>query len=132
MAQTDLAHEITTAVRRALAAHRDRLDEAHLVTQSDARLATLAQVRGAPPATTAALLGRYATRLHQELCRGTQPRTTLATVEATLWDLTRAVVVTIGSTEGVSIDAAVSLALVLYARGVAPFCAAPRLRPLSA
>ena len=132
MQQTELSRDITTAVRRALAAHRDRLDEAHLVAQSDTHLATLAQVRGAPAATTAAFLGRYDTRLHQELCRGTQPRTTPATVEAALWDLTRAVVVTIGSTEGVSIDAAVSLALVLYARGVAPFCATPLRRPGSA
>jgi hypothetical protein len=32
---------------------------------------------------------------------------------------------TIGSTEGVSIEAAVGLALVLYKRGVIPFCALP-------
>ncbi len=132
MDQTNLGHGITTAVRHALAARRDRLDPAHLVAHSDALLATLARVRGAPPATTAAFLQRYDTLLHQELCRGMQPRTTPATVEAELWDLTQAVFLTIGLTEGLSIDAAVSLALVLYARGVAPFCATPTLRPRTA
>ena len=129
MDQTDIGRGITTAVRQSVDARRDRLDAAHLVAHSDALRATLARVRGAPPATTTAFLQRYDTLLHQELCRGMQPRATPTTVEAELWDLTRAVFVTIGSTEGVSIDAAVSLALVLYARGVAPFCAMPTLRP---
>jgi hypothetical protein len=127
-----IGHAITTAVRVALAARRDRLDVAHLVVQSDALLATLARGHGAPVATTAALLGRYDTRLHQELCQGTPPRMTPATAEAELWELTRAVFLTIGLTEGVSMDVAVSLALVLYARGVAPFCATPTLRPRTA
>ena len=126
MKPTELSRDITTSIRRAMAAHRDGLDEAHLMAQSDA---TLAQGRGAPVASTAAFLGRYATPLRQELCRGTQPRTTPVTVEATLWDLTRAVFVTIGSTEGLSVDAAVDLALVLHARGVAPFCAVSTPRP---
>jgi hypothetical protein len=66
--------------------------------------------------------------LLQEVCRGTQPRTTAATVADELNDLTRAVILTVGTTEGISIEAAVGLALVLYKRGVARFCAVPTRR----
>ena len=82
--------------------------------------------------TTAAVLGRYHLRLRQELCRGNQPRVTGATVEDELRELTRAVLVTAGAREGVSVEAAVGLALVLYNRGVAPFCALPAPRTSAA
>jgi hypothetical protein len=127
MDQTDLWRDITTSVQRALQARLDRRDPASLMRYSDALLATLPGVSGLPP-TTAGLLRRYHTPLHQELCRGTQPRAMAAPIADELRDLTRAVLVTIGTTEGVSIEAAVGLALVLYTRGVAPFCALPILR----
>ena len=128
MNQTTIWHDITTTVQRALDARLDRLTEAGLVHHSDALLAQLAGLRGAQQLTTRVLLQRYATPLHHELCRGTQPRITAAPVAGELSHLTRAVILTIGITEGISIDAAVGLALVLYKRGVAPFCARPALR----
>ena len=128
MEQTDIGRDITTTVQRALDARLDRLSEAALVHHSDALLAQLAGLRGAQQLTTRVLLQRYATPLHHELCRGTQPRIRAAPVAGELSHLTRAVILTIGITEGISIDAAVGLALVLYKRGVVPFCARPALR----
>ncbi len=127
MDQTDIWRDITTSVQRALQEQLDRLNEAGLVRHSDALLATLPRGGGSPP-TTAGFLGRYHTPLHQEVCRGNQPRATAATVADELHELTRAVLVTVGTREGISIDTAVGLALVLYTRGVAPFCARPTLR----
>ncbi len=126
MDQTDIWRDITTSVQRALQERLDRINEAGLVRHSDALLATLP--RGGSPPTTAGLLRHYHTPLHQEVCRGNQPRATAATVADELRDLTRAVLVTVGAREGISIEAAVGLALVLYKRGVAPFCARPTLR----
>jgi len=131
MDQTEIWRDITTSVQRALHERLDRLDEAGLVQHSDALLATLPSVSGFQP-TTAAFLRRYHTQLHQEVCRGNQPRAMAAPVADELCDLTRAVLLTVGITEGVSIEAAVGLALVLYKRGVAPFCAQPTLRTSTA
>jgi hypothetical protein len=125
MYQTQLWNDITTAVRHALDERLDLLSDARLVQHSDALLATMPSLSGSQPTTTAGLLRRYDTSLHQAVCWDKQPRLTSATVADELRDLTRAVILTLGSTEGVSIDAAVALALVLYARGIAPFCALP-------
>jgi hypothetical protein len=125
MKQTTMQRDITTAVQRALLERRDLHATAGLVRQSDALLATLPSVRGSQQPTTAGFLWRYHTPLHQELCHGTQPHAPATTVEDELQDLTRAVLVTVGTSEALSIDAAVGLALVLYTRGLAPFCAVP-------
>jgi hypothetical protein len=130
MAQTDLWQDITTTVQRALDARLDQRTEAGLVRHSDALLTQLAGLRGSQQLTTRSLLRRYATPLHHELCRGQHPRAAGASVTEELCDLTRAMLVTVGATEGVSIEAAVGLALVLYKRGVVSFCAVPA-RPTS-
>lgn len=129
MNQTELGHDITIAITRALDARRDQLTEARLVQHSDALLARLPSIVGAAPTTTAGLLRRYATPLHQVLCWDDLPSQTSATLADELRDITRAVILTTGPTEGMSIDAAVSLALVMYRRGIARFCA---LRPSAA
>src|SRR4051794_24708224 len=132
MYQTDLLHQITTSVHRAIDVRLDLLDEGSLMQRSDALLAGLPGVTGAQVVTTAALLGRYHASLHKELCQVDQPRAIAATVEDDLRELTRAVLVTVGIREGVSIEAAVGMALVLYKRGVVSFCALPILRPATA
>ncbi len=128
MNQTTIWHDITTTVQRALDARLDQFTEAGLVRHSDALLAQLAGLRGAQQLTTRVLLRRYDTPLHHELCRGQHPRAAGASVRDELCDLTRAVLITVGATEGMSIEAAVGLALVLYTRGVVPFCAMPARR----
>ncbi len=125
MEQTDIGRDITTAVQRALAARLDQLGEAGLVRHSDALLAQRAGLRGSQQLTTRVLLRRYDTPLHQELCRGQHPRAAGARVTDELCELTRAVLGTVGATEGVSIEAAVGRALVLYKRGIGLFCAVP-------
>lgn len=125
MYQTELWHDITISVQRALDEHRDQLSETRLVQDSDALLANMPSVGGFGLTTTAGLLRRYDRPLHQVVCRDRQPRLVSATVADELRNLTRAMILTLGPTEGVSVDAAVALALVLYSRGVAPFCALP-------
>ncbi len=123
MYQTEIRQDITTSVDRAMRARLDLLNEAATMGRSDALLATLPGVGGSRPATTAMLLRRYHTSLHRELCQANQPRVAAAPVEDELRELTRAILVTVGVREGISIEAAVGMALVLHKRGVAPFCA---------
>ncbi|HEY0605635.1 MAG TPA: hypothetical protein VGD58_22115 [Herpetosiphonaceae bacterium] len=125
MNQPTTWQDIATAVHRALGEHLDVISEDSLMQRSDRLLAQMPRHSGSRTISTALFLRRYHTALHQELCQGTQPRTTSATVEDELRDLTRAVMLTIGSTEGVSVEAAVGLALVVYKRGVISFCALP-------
>lgn len=125
MNQTTIWQDIVTSVHRALGEHLDLIPEDGLVQRSDTLLAQIPTVSGSQPISTAMFLRRYHAALHQEMCQGTQPRMAAATVEDELQDLTRAVMVTIGSSEGLSVEAAVGLALVLYKRGVIPFCALP-------
>ena len=125
MYQPDIWRDITTSVRQALEGRLDLLSGASLVHRSDVLLARLPSVSGSQPATTAVFLRRYHTRLQKELCRGDQPRTVTATLEDDLRELTRAMLVTVGVGEGVSVEAAVGMALVLYKHGIVPFCALP-------
>src|SRR5580765_3645300 len=121
MYQTNLWQDITTSVHQAMAVRLDLLSEVSLVQRSDALLARLPGVSGAQSMTTATLFGRYHTRLHKELCRADQPRAVAASIEDDLRELTRAVLVTVGSGEGVSVESAVGMALVLYRRGIVSF-----------
>lgn len=132
MNQTTMWQDIAASVQRALREHLERLPDEALVQRSDALLARLPGVGGAPPTTTAIFLRRYFMPLRQELCAGTQPRTLPGTVEDELRDLTRSVLLTIGIGEGISVEAAVGLALVVYKRGVGAFCALPTLQPRTA
>lgn len=125
MQHTTIRQDIATSVHRALSEQLDLVPEDDLVQRSDTLLSTLPSHSGSQPISTALLLRRYNTALHQEICLGTQPRMLAATVEDELRDLTCAVMLATGSTEGVSVEAAVGLALVLYKRGVIPFCALP-------
>ncbi|HEY0607496.1 MAG TPA: hypothetical protein VGD58_31550 [Herpetosiphonaceae bacterium] len=123
MNQTTTWQDIATSVQRAIGEHLDLIPEDGLVQRSDMLLTRLPRHSGSQPISTALFLRRYHMALHQELCQGVQPRIISATVEDELRDLTRAVMLTIGSSEGVSVEAAVGLALVLYKRGVTRFCA---------
>jgi len=125
MNQPTMWQDIATSVQRALGEHLDLIPEDDLMHRSDMLLAQMPSLSGSQPISTALFLRRYHTALHQEMCQGNQPRLISATVEDELRDLTRAVLLTIGGTEGVSVEAAVGLALVLYKRGVIQFCALP-------
>jgi hypothetical protein len=126
MYQTDISQDITTSIQQALDTRLDLLDEASLVQHSDSLLTKLPSLTGSHrAATTAMFLRRYDTALHKELCRAGQPASMAATVPDAIRDLTRAVLVTVGVGEGVSVEAAVGIALVLYRRGIVPFCAQP-------
>lgn len=131
MYHTQLWNDITVSVQRALDAQLDQLSDAHLVQRSDALLATLPSVGGSSVITTASILRRYDTPLHQAMCLNKQPLLSAAAPADVLHDVARAVILTVGPAEGVSVDVAVTLALVLYTRGIAPFCARPSL-PTSA
>lgn len=123
MHHSEIWQDINTAVHRAI---RDRLFELHdhdLIEQSDRLLASLPVVGGQP--TTALLLRRYHTQLHQELCEGNRPRATFGGLEDELRELTRAVIVTIDADEGISVENAVLIALILQKQGLATFCARP-------
>lgn len=127
MNQPTTWQDITTSVHRALREQLDLMPEDGLVQRSDLLLAQMPRHSGSQPISTALFLRRYHTALHQEMCEGTQPRMNSASVEDELRDLTRAVMLTIGSTEGVSVEAAVGLALVLYKRDIIQFCALPTM-----
>lgn len=127
MNQPTIWQDIATSVQRALGERLDLIPEDDLVQRSDTLLAQLPSLSGSQPISTALFLRRYHTALRQEMCQGAQPRMISASVEDELRDLARAVMLTIGSTEGVSVEAAVGLALVLYKRGVIRLCALPML-----
>ncbi len=124
MDHTQLWQDITASIQYALQPGIDHLTEERLIARSDAFLAMLPGVSGAQQLTTVAFLRHYHTTLHYELCRGARPYSSAATVAGQLHDLTRAVLVT-GAAEGLSIEAAVAIALVLHTRGLAHFCALP-------
>ncbi len=126
MDHTRIWHDIMTSVQYALQEHLAGLPEERLIVRSDALLVMLPGVSGARRLTTEAFLRHYATTLHHELCHGTRPFSIAATTAGQLHDLTRAVLVT-GAAEGMSIEAAVGIALVLHTRGLARFCAVPSL-----
>jgi hypothetical protein len=125
MYKLDIWKDINDAVRNAMVNNWHLLDEDDLIERSDALLTTLPVVGKEQPS-TAALLKRYQGRLQQELCVGRQPRiTNLHLVQEELVEITRGVVVAIEGSEGISIESAVYLALVIRARGLANFCATP-------
>lgn len=118
--------EINTAIHDALSQGLHQLDEADLTDRSDAVLSTLPVVGAAQP-TTALLFRRYQQQMQQELCVNKRPRATFDSLESELRELTRAVVVTLDTSEGISIENAVLMALILRTRGLANFCAQPAL-----
>lgn len=120
--------DINTAIHAALSQGLHQLDETDLIERSDTLLASLPVVGNQQP-TTALLFRRYQTTLQQELCSGRQPRMSYDSPEAELRDLTRAVVVTLDTSEGISVENAVVMALIMHKRGLASFCAQPALTP---
>jgi hypothetical protein len=131
MYQSDLTRDITTAVQRALRQHFDARPAVDGLQYSDELLRVLPAMRGAPPATTAMLLQRYQAPLQQALCRNHRPRQQGASIADQLDDLTRAVLMAVGTTEGLSIESAVGMALVLHRRGLASLCALPAVDGMS-
>ena len=63
------------------------------------------------------------------MCRADQPHVDATRSEDDLRELTRAVLVTVGSGEGVSVETAAGMALVVYRRGIVSFCVLPIRRP---
>lgn len=124
MDRTELWHDITRCVQDALHARLVGLSEDWLMARSDSLLAMKPGISGAQQLTTTDFLEHYDIALYHELCRGTLPRSTATSVASQLHDLTRAVLVS-SPAEGLSIDAAVGIALVLHTRGLAQFCALP-------
>lgn len=121
MHHSPIWEDINLAVHHAINDRLHLLDEGDLIERSDAILATVPIVGGQQP-TTALLLRRYESDLRQELCVEGHPRSTFETLEDQLRELTRAVMVAIDSAEGISVDSAVLLALVVRLRGVEPLC----------
>ena len=132
MYQIDISRDITASVQQALDRRLEQLNEVSLVQRSDALLATLPGLARSQAATTAALLTRYHPMVHMELNRGHPPGTMPPTVVDELRELTRAVLLTVGIKEGVSVEAAVGMALVLYKRGGVPFYTVPIRRASAA
>ncbi len=124
MHHLEIWRDINDTVRAAIDDSLHMLDERELVRRSDAILATL-PVMGPQQPTTLALLKRYQGRLQQELCIDRQPRiNAFRLAEEELVEITRGVMVALEG-EGISIEAAVYVALVIRARGLAKLCAAP-------
>ncbi len=114
--------DIDDAIDVALEERLHLQSQSDLVARSDALLARLPQMSNRR-ITTAQLLRRYQAELQQELCQDRRPRMRFSTLEDELRELTRAVVATIVSDSGISIENAVFLALVLRAQGLQKFCA---------
>lgn len=128
MHHSQIVEDINTAVHHAIRDDLHLLDEAALTARSDAMLQSLPIMGGQQPTTTA-LLRHYHSELHAELCVNHQPRIAAASVEDELRELTRAVVVAMGGDEGLPIDSAALVGLVLYAQGLVKFCALPAGAP---
>jgi hypothetical protein len=122
MSRSQIWQDIADAVRRAIDDNLATLDEDDLVERSDAVLDNLPAVAD-EQTTTGLLLRRYRRELNGELCNGSRARTMYGSLEEELTDLTRAVVLSIQWNEGISIESAVLLALVLRAQGLDRFCA---------
>jgi hypothetical protein len=123
MHHSEIWQDINAAVHHAVRQQLFQLNERDLIERSDDLLINLPVVSGTQPS-TALLLRRYHTQIHQELCAGNQPRSSFTSLEDELRELTRAIMVSIGD-EGISVENAVLLALILHKRGLATFCAQP-------
>lgn len=128
MQHSEIWEDITTTVRRAINSRLYELDEDDLIDRSDTLLASLPVVGGEQP-TTALLFRRYEYQLHQELCSGSHPRQQFNSLDEELIEITRAMIVTLDTSEGISVENAVVMALVLHRRGLARFCAQPPALP---
>jgi hypothetical protein len=124
MDQPTIWQDIDDAVRSAINERLHVRNQQALIARSDALLANLPQM-GNTKTTTSGLLRRYHMQLRQELCQGNRPRMQFTQLEDELRELTRAIVATIVSDSGISIENAVLLALVLRAQGIVRFCAMP-------
>ncbi len=124
MSSRDIVETINLAVRDALVDGAHLLSERELTERADDLLSRMPTVGGTQP-TAGLLLRRYRGALQKELCAGRQPRPLPPVVEDELRELTRAVIVTIESHEGFSVDISVLLALVIRSGGLAEFCAIP-------
>jgi predicted nucleic acid-binding protein len=124
MRQSQIWQDINAVVDDAIEQQWYKLDEAELVRRSDDLLRLLPTV-GDEQIITAQLLLEHQAGLQRELCNGPQPRATFETLDEQLREFTRAVLVTFSTTEGISLENAALIALVLHKRGLAAFCAQP-------
>jgi hypothetical protein len=124
MDRTAIWQDINDAVDQALDERLHLLDLTDLVRRSDALVARLPRMSNMPT-TTVGLLRRYHSQLQQELCQGNRPRMHFEHLEDQLRELTRAIVATITADNGLPIENAVLLALILHSRGIDSLCATP-------
>jgi hypothetical protein len=122
--QLEIWRTIDTAVRNALQDGVDAWSERQLLRRVDQLLLGMPSVGGSPPTATA-LLRRHHARLQHELCNGRDPRPLPDDIEERTRELTRAVLVSISASEGVSIEVAVLLGLAVQAGGLARLCVMP-------
>jgi hypothetical protein len=127
MHHSPIMQDINAVVDQAIDDRLHLRSEAEVIRRCDALLRNLPGTSGPAP-TAGFLLRRYASQLRAELCAGGRPRLNDGTVEEQLRELTRAVLVTIGVSEGLPVEAAMLLGLILLKRGVATFCAQPMQR----
>jgi hypothetical protein len=124
MHHSPIMQDVDAVVERAILDQLHLLSEVEITRRSDGLLRNLPMMDGPAP-TTALLLRRYRVPLHAELCDGNRPRLRADDAGEQLRELTRAVLVTIGAREGVPVEAAMLIGLLLLKRGVATFCAQP-------
>ena len=124
MDRLEIEDTIDEAVHDALLDGLHLLDQDDLLYRADDLLRRMPSVNGTPP-TGSLLLRRYRGSLQKELCLGREPRPMSEVVEDEVREITRAVMVSAGLSEGFSVDTAVLLALAIRAGGVEAFCATP-------
>lgn len=124
MAQPEIFEAINESVHDALLDGLHLLDQDDLLYRADDLLRRLPSVAGTPP-TSGLLLRRYRGALQKELCLGREPRPLPDVIEDEVREITRAVMVSVGLSEGFSVETSVLLALAIRAGGIETLCATP-------
>lgn len=125
MSEPEIITILNDAVHNALLNRQHELREDELRSQANALLATMPSLGNNTSASVDQLLHRYHGTLHKELCNGLEPVAQPEVIEDELRMITRAVVVAIETQEGISMESAVLLALIIRAHGLDKLCALP-------
>ncbi|GAC1549803.1 MAG: hypothetical protein NVS2B7_25850 [Herpetosiphon sp.] len=124
MTDANLIETLNSAVHRALQNNYHQLNDHDLIVLADELLQTMPMMT-AVKVGAAQLLRRYRPSLQRELCNGSAPIPLPAVIEDEVRILTRAIMVSIESQEGISVEACVLLGLVLRAQGLSTLCQSP-------